>query len=127
MLGCYTNKINSQRYPIITGIFYPNKGNFIAVVGNLKFCSLVNKITSCFRKYSKFPITSISLGFIPGVDFSDHWSFWQEGYPAVMITDTAFLRTHNYHRNSDTGEKLNYPNFACVVEGLYAVIKELTK
>jgi len=126
-IGYYNNKINSQRYPIITGIFYPNKANFIAVIGNFNSRHLANKITEYFKKYSNFPIESCNFGFIPGSDFSDHRSFWVEGYPAVMITDTAFLRNHNYHRGSDTWEKLNYQNLACVIEGLCPVLIELAK
>lgn len=121
-IGYYTDKVNSQRYPIIAGIFYPNKGNFIAVIGNFNSRHLANRITGFFKKHSKFPIESCNFGFIPGSDFSDHWSFWQEGYPAVMITDTAFFRNPHYHRNSDTWEKLNYKNLACVIEGFYAVL-----
>lgn len=124
-IGYYTNKINSQRYPIFIGIFYPNKGNFITIVGNLNSRHLVKKITASFKKYSKFPISSLALGFVPGCDFSDHWSFWKEGFPAVMVTDTAFLRNFNYHKNSDTWEKLNYENIACIIEGFFSVIIEL--
>ncbi|MDP2939406.1 MAG: M20/M25/M40 family metallo-hydrolase [Candidatus Omnitrophota bacterium] len=126
-IGLYTNKINSQRYPIILGIFYPNKGNFITIVGNINSRHLVNKIKTSFRKYSKFPISSIALDFIPASDFSDHWSFWKEGYSAVMVTDTAFLRNFHYHRDSDTWEKLSYENMACVIEAFCSVLFDLAK
>lgn len=126
-IGYYSGKINSQRYPPLIGIFYPNQANFIAVVGNFKSRHLVSKIIASFKKYSKFPIFSSVLDFIPGADFSDHWSFWKEGFPAVMITDTAFLRNPHYHRDSDTWEKLSYENMTWVIEGFCSVMIELAK
>ena len=62
---------------------------------------------------------------IPGVGWSDHWSFWQEGYPAVMVTDTAFFRNPHYHKTSDTPDTLDYPRMAKVVAGLAAVMMRL--
>ncbi len=125
LIGFYSNKPFSQRYPVILGLFFPNKGNFIGAFGNFKSRYLVSEITKIFRRNSSFPIASIALGFIPGIDFSDHWSFWKEGYPAVMISDTAFLRHRNYHKNTDTWEKLNYKDMACVIEGIYEVLVRL--
>lgn len=109
MIGYYSDEPNSQRYPPFFGIFYPNRGNFITIVGNFASAKLVKNVTSTFREKSKFPVESVvTFTFVPGIDFSDHWSFWQEGIPAVMITDTAFLRNYNYHTEADTYEKLNY-------------------
>lgn len=125
-IGYYSDKPNSQRYPLLFGPFYPNKGNFLAVVGTFHWRWLVKKIVSTFRKHSQFPIESVTtFGFIPGVDFSDHWSFWKEGYPAVMITDTAFYRNPHYHASTDTHEKLNYENIAGFIRGLSFAVKEL--
>ncbi len=124
-IGYYSDRPHSQRYPLIYGLFYPNKGNFIAVVGNFRSHWLVKKAVSHFKKETEFPIESIAtFGFIPGVDFSDHWSFWKEGYPAAMITDTAFYRNPNYHSYSDTYEKLNYESMAEVAKGLCAVLSD---
>ncbi len=128
MIGYYTDRPNSQRYPLFLGLFYPNKGNFIAVVGNPQSRRLLKQVTSVFRNHSQFPMESlISFGFVPGADFSDHWSFWKERYPAVMITDTAFYRNPHYHNSSDTYEKLNYESMAEVVSGLNAVLLDLTE
>jgi len=127
MIGYYTDKLYSQRYPPIFGMFHPNRGNFIAVVGNFPSRWLVKEVISNFKKETQFPIRSvITFSSIAGVDFSDHWSFWQEGYPAVMITDTSFYRNLNYHTSSDTYETLNYENMAEVVKGLSAALIELT-
>lgn len=126
MIGYYSDRPNSQRYPPIFGLFYPNKGNFICIVGNFHSRKLVKEIVSTFRRNTQFPIESVvTLAFVPGVDFSDHWSFWQQGYPAVMITDTGFYRNPHYHTNADTYEKLNYKSMAEVVKGLSAVLLEL--
>lgn len=127
MIGYYDNEYFSQRYPPFIGPFYPNRGNFITVVGNLSYRWLVKRVASSFRKHTSFPVESISLGFLPGVDFSDHWSFWQEKYPAVMITDTAFYRNPYYHSGEDTPEKLNYEYMAEVVKGLSGVVEELAQ
>jgi len=127
LIGYYSNKFFSQRYLPIVGIFFPNKGNFIGVIGNYKSRHLASTIVRSFKKNSRFPIESVALDFIPAKDFSDHWSFWQEGYPGVMISDTAFLRHRNYHKVTDTWEKLDYNDMACVIEGMHPVIIELSK
>jgi len=126
-IGYYSDKAFSQRYPPFFGFFFPNKGNFISVVGNFSSGRLVKKVVSGFKKQTPFPVESVTtFGFIPGIDFSDNWSFWQEDYPAVMITDTAFYRNPNYHTASDTYETLNYGNMAEVIKGLNAVLMELS-
>mgnify|MGYP001559127943 FL=1 len=125
-IGFYSNRIFSQRYLPLTGIFFPNKANFISVISNFRNRQFVAVITKSFKKNSKFPIESVAFDFIPAVDFSDHRSFWKEGYPAVMISDTAFLRHGNYHQNTDTWDKLNYEYFASVIEGFSSVIIDLS-
>jgi Zn-dependent M28 family amino/carboxypeptidase len=127
-IGYYRDEPNSQSYPPLLGMFYPNRGNFICVVGNFSSRWLVKRIVSIFKKKSQFPIESfIGPSFVPGVDFSDNWSFWQAGYPAVMITDTAFYRNPHYHTDSDTYQTLDYKGLAHVSEGLAGVLIEITK
>lgn len=128
MIGYYSDRPHSQRYPPVYGLFYPNKANFICVVGDFRSRWLVKKVVSSFKNQSQFPIESmVAFGFIPGVDFSDHWAFWKEGYPAVMITDTGFYRNPHYHASSDTYEKLDYESMSEVIRGLSAVLIELTE
>jgi hypothetical protein len=68
------------------------------------------------------PVWSINAPVaLAGIDFSDHWSFWQHGLPAVMVTDTAFFRNPNYHRPTDTPATLDYRRMAQVVDGLFQV------
>lgn len=124
MIGYYSDKPFSQKYPPFLGPFYPNTGNYIAVIGNLHSKGIVDRIVKAFKENSSFPIESLNApSAVPGIDFSDNWSFWQEGYPAVMITDTAFYRNYNYHRLTDTYEKLDYISLAEVINGLKYVLK----
>lgn len=126
MIGYYTNEPGSQHYPPLLKFFYPDVGNFIAVVGNLGNRWLVKIIDSLFKKHSSFPIESLAMvSLVPGIDFSDNWSFWKMDYPAVMITDTSFYRNSNYHRNTDTYETIDYLSMAEVVRGLYRVLLDL--
>ncbi len=126
MIGSYSNEPNSQKYPPLFGPFFPNRADFICVVGSFRFRSLVKKVGAIFKEHSDFPIETIAApAFVPGIDFSDHWSFWKENYPAVMITDTAFYRYAHYHQPTDTYEKLDYKSMAAVVEGLKYVIAKL--
>lgn len=125
-IGFYTQEKNVQRYPPLLGFFYPNKGNFITVLGNFPSRKVLKKVVAGFKKSSGFPIESlIGPSLISGIDFSDNWSFWKNGYPAVMVTDTAFFRNKYYHTPRDLPETLNYENMAEVVSGLSNAVLEL--
>ena len=126
MIGYYTDRLHSQRYPPLFGFFYPNRGNFIGVVSNLKYGPLAKQVAQAFTRHSAFPIESVAAPeWVQGIGWSDHWSFWQEGYPAVMLTDTAFLRNPHYHQPTDTWETLDYERMAAVVDGLRGAVQEL--
>jgi len=126
MLGFYSDARGSQRYPPPLGLFYPDRGDFIAFVGDLGARSLVRRSLELFRAHAQFPSEGVAApGFIPGVSWSDHWSFRKHGYAAIMVTDTAFYRYAHYHLPSDTPEKLDYLRMARVTLGLAALIKEL--
>lgn len=128
MIGYFRYEEDSQTYPFPLNLFYPDKGDFIAVVGDIASKGLVNKITSTFKGYSDFPIESIAaFGIVPGIDFSDHASFLRHGYRGVMITDTAFYRNLNYHRHTDLPDTLNYQDLTKVVKGFYYVILALAR
>jgi hypothetical protein len=127
-IGFYTDKRNSQRYPPLIGLFYPNRGNFIAVIGNFASRKVLKMTVRVFKQSSDFPVSSLTApGRIPGIDFSDHWSFWQHGYPAVMVTDTAYMRNKNYHQPADLPETLDYRKMAEVVRGLEAAVRSLAE
>jgi len=126
MLGCYDDAPGSQRYPPLLGWFYPERGNFIAFVSNLASRRALRRVVEAFRSRSDFPAEQLaSPAFVPGVAWSDQLSFWRAGYPAVMVTDTAFYRNPHYHCASDTPDRLRYPEMARVVEGLAATIAAL--
>ncbi len=128
-IGYFSDAPRSQRYPSPgLGVFYPTTGNFIGFVGNLSSRALVRQAISLFREQRKIPAEGSALpSFVPGVGWSDQWSFWQYGYPAIMVTDTAPFRYPYYHMSSDTPAKLDYDRFALVVSGLEKVIAELAK
>lgn len=126
MLGYYREEAKSQSYPeSLTGL-YPDTANFIAIVNNHASDRLAAMVVEYFRQGTDFPVQQIAAEKVPEGDFSDHWSFWQEGYPALMVTDTSFYRYAHYHQPTDTYEKLNYENMSKVVTGLQAVIAALT-
>jgi Zn-dependent M28 family amino/carboxypeptidase len=128
MLGYYRDEPGSQRYPAPLGLFYPDRGNFIAFVADLGSFSLVRKSSRLFRQNSDFPSEWLAApSIVPGLSWSDHWSFRQHGYPAVMVTDTAFYRYPHYHLPSDTPEKLDYERMARVTMGLAAMLKDLNE
>jgi hypothetical protein len=125
-IGYYSDQEKSQIYPPPFGWLYPSKGNFIAFVGNVKSRGLVRAAVEKFRSHAKFPSEGGAVpGFIAGVGWSDHWSFWQEGYPAIMVTDTAPFRYPFYHKADDTPDKVDYERMARVVGGLERMIAEL--
>ncbi len=125
-IGYFTNEPYSQHYPAPFGAFYPSEGNFIGVIGNVGSRPLVHRVIESFRRHAQFPSHGGAIpGNVAGVGWSDHWSFWQEGYQAVMITDTALFRYPYYHRPEDTPDKLNYDKMAHVIAGVAAVIAEL--
>jgi Zn-dependent M28 family amino/carboxypeptidase len=126
MLGYYSDAPRSQRYPFPLGFIYPDRANFIAFVGDLGAARLVRRSVKLFREKTAFPSESLAApSFIPGVTWSDHWSFRRHGYPAVMVTDTAFYRYPHYHLPSDTPEKLDYERMAQVTVGLAGMLNEL--
>lgn len=127
MLGYFSEQKSSQYYPNhLFKFFYPDKGNFIAFVGNIASLWFTRRVKSNFMSASEFPVESLnSVSIIPGVDFSDHRNFWKFGYPAFMITDTGFYRNPNYHAPGDTPSTLNYEIMAELVRGLHNALKIL--
>jgi len=125
-LGFYSEVPGSQRYPGLVSALYPDRGNFVAFVGNLSSRGLTRRALGTFRRVASVPSEGGALpAWIPGVGWSDHWSFWQFGYPAFMVTDTAVYRDPYYHEPGDRPEHLDYGVFSRVVLGLEEVIVEL--
>lgn len=127
-IGMYSDAEGSQQYPAGFKSLYPSKGNFIAFIGNLGSRGLVRDAVRSFRTSTKFPSEGSAVpAAIPGVGWSDHWSFWQQGYPAIMVTDTAPFRNPNYHQPTDKPGTLDYDRMARVVHGLSGVVSDLGK
>jgi len=127
-IGYYYDSPGSQKYPRPFGLLYPAEGNFIAFVGNIKSRRLVRRAVAAFRQHEKFPSEGAALpASVYGVGFSDHWSFWQEGYPAVMVTDTAMFRYPHYHQPEDTTDKIDFDRLARVVRGLEGVVSSISR
>lgn len=129
MIGYFSSQANSQTLPCAgLSVLYPSRGNFIAVVGGIGDIFLTRKIKDRMRRSEPLmPVRSISAPrFIPGIDFSDHLSYWTFGFPAVMITDTAFYRNSRYHTVNDTYQTLDYERMAQVVRGVFGAVRELS-
>jgi hypothetical protein len=125
-IGYYSDEKGSQSYPFPLNFVYSSPGNFIGFVGNLASRRLVRRIVAAFREHARFPSEAVAApSIIPGIGWSDHWSFWQEGYPGVMVTDTAPYRYEQYHTPRDTPEIIDYERTARVVEGLGHVVGDL--
>jgi Zn-dependent M28 family amino/carboxypeptidase len=118
-IGYFSEKEESQHYPLgFMKWFYPRTGNFIAVVGNLKSGPFLREVKKHMRAAS-IKIESLnSPAWLPGVDFSDHRNYWAFGYPAVMITDTAFYRNPNYHMPTDAPDTLDFEKMEEVIKGV---------
>lgn len=125
-IGYYSDEPNSQNYPFPFSLFYPSTGNFIAFVGNISSRGLVRNVVASFRHHTRFPSEGVAtLGTIPGIGWSDHWAFWQEDYPGMMVTDTAFFRYPYYHTAADIPDKIKYDRMAQVVAGIERVVADL--
>ena len=125
-IGYYSDPPGSQRYPFPLGFFYPSTGNFIAFVSNLSSRALLHEAIASFRRHAGFASEAAAApAFLPGVDWSDQRSFWKEGYPALMVTDTALYRYPHYHTLQDTPDKVDYENLSRVLTGLHKMLGEL--
>jgi Zn-dependent M28 family amino/carboxypeptidase len=126
MLGCYSDEKGSQGYPPLLKYFYPAQGNYVAFVSNVRSRHALRGVFDAFRASSDFPAEKLAApALVPGIGWSDQLSFWREGYPAAMVTDTAFHRYRHYHQPTDTPEKLDYARMAQVVEGLARTLGSL--
>ncbi len=130
MIGYFSDDSNSQRFPLsLLKLLYPTEGNWIAVVGDLGSGADVRSVKAPMQRATKLPVYSINAPphLVPGIDWSDHLNYWNNGYPGIMITDTAFLRNMNYHTERDTPELLDYERMAMVVAGVYVAVLDIAQ
>jgi Zn-dependent M28 family amino/carboxypeptidase len=122
MVGYTDSRPGRQKYPLALKWFYPDRGDFIGVIGNWSSSSLLNKFAREMRQVRPLSVETLSVpgngGLIPEVRLSDHSPFWDLGYPALLVTDTAFLRNPNYHGPTDTLETLDFEFMSKVCEGV---------
>ena len=125
-IGYYSNAPGSQRYPAHIGMLYPDVGNFVGFVANVGSARLLLRARRAFRRGTRFPLQCAAVpAAIPGVGWSDHWAFWEAGYAAMMVTDTAPFRYPWYHTAEDTPDKIDFERLAQVVDGLEHVAAAL--
>jgi Peptidase family M28 len=127
-IGFYTSEPKSQFYPAPFGMLFPDRGDFVAFVGLLNSRPLLQRTMRSFRSHTPFPtIGGVAPGSIPGIAWSDHWAFAEQGFQAVMVTDTALFRYPHYHRATDTPDKVDTESLARVVKGMERVIRDLAR
>lgn len=125
-IGYYSDVKGSQNYPFPFNLAYPDTGNFIGFVGNVASRDFLHHTIELFRKNAAFPSEGVAAPeWMPGITWSDHWSFWEMGYPALMVTDTAPFRYPYYHTSADTPDKIDFDRLARVVTGLAKVTADL--
>jgi Zn-dependent M28 family amino/carboxypeptidase len=126
-LGVYKDEPGSQSLPFPFFIFYPDRGNFLAFIGNLQSRKYVKEVTKGFKKGSSFQIQAgVAPEWAKGGAWSDHSSFWKFGYPGIMVTDTGGFRSPYHTTKEDTMEKLNFEAMSRIVIGMYACAVHLT-
>ncbi len=129
MVGYTDSRPKSQKYPFGLDWFYPERGDFIGIIGNWNSTSLLRRFARQMRQVQGLPVETLSVpgngALIPAVRLSDHSPFWDAGYPALMITDTAFFRNPHYHGPTDTVETLNLDFIAKVCEGVVRGVWQL--
>jgi len=129
MVGYFNEAAGSQAFPV-PGLhwLFPDRGNFIGVVGNVPSRELTLAVAEALKAGSGLPVEHlVALPFIPGIGLSDHGSFWKMGFRAVMVTDTAFYRNPNYHSEKDTIGTLRFDKMSGLVRGMVHVVEFLTK
>jgi Zn-dependent M28 family amino/carboxypeptidase len=122
MIGYFKDERGSQSYPVpLLGLLYPSRANFIAMVGRWDQRAVVGAFKEDSAGATGLPVVSLAApSSLQGIDFSDHRNYWAEGYPALMLTDTSFLRNPHYHQPTDTYDTLDYRRMANVVRMLHA-------
>ncbi len=123
MIGYFSIEPSSQKYPVAAfQILYPSIGNYIGLIARPQEWFVMRQVKTLFASATELPMQTANVpSSVPGVDLSDHLNYWNSGFPAMMITDTAFMRNKNYHKAEDLPETLDYQKMAEVVNGLVSV------
>jgi len=129
MVGYTTAEPGGQKYPLpVVFRHFPQEGNYIGIVGDLRSHGLTRSLHRSFRGNRELPVVKLTVPMggwmLPAVRLSDHSAYWDHGYRAVMITDTAFFRNPHYHTPADTMEKLDYSFMAELVRSLVGFFRD---
>jgi hypothetical protein len=124
MIGYFSDEPGSQSYPLpVLRFFYPSAGNFIAVSSDLADWGFVRRVKRAMRQSTRLPVLSFNgPRWLTGVDWSDHRNYWRYGWPAAMVTDSAFYRNRAYHTAGDTAQRLDFRRLAQVIEGVAGLV-----
>jgi len=125
-LGYYTDEPATQHFPREIASFYPKVGDFVSVVGNFPSAGLANRVIGLFRDVASVPSEmGVGMPSWDGVGWSDHWSFWQCGWPALIVSDSGPYRDPAYQRWNDRAGRLDYETMARIVVALESVVTHL--
>lgn len=125
-IGYYSDEARSQFYPVPLSLFYPDTGNFIGFVSNINSRALLRQSVKAFRKHASLPSEGLAgPNWIGAINLSDHWSYWRQGYQALMVTDTAMFRYPYYHTSNDTKDKIDYHRLTKVTTGLAGMLIDM--
>ena len=124
-LGYFTDSANTQQYPFPLGWLYPHRGNFISFISNIDSRELLRNTLRSFRAQAKFPSEGVALPeVVQGVGGSDQWSFWQQGYQAVLITDTASFRSPSDPTAQNPLPNIDFERLSRATNGVSKVIRD---
>ena len=124
MLGYYDDRRGSQRYPLgLLKLLFGSRGNYVTVAQKFGNGRFGRQLARRYKGAASLPVKRFKApAWLPGIDFSDHLNYWHFGYPAVLLTDTAFYRNHHYHQPTDTLSRLDMRRLGLAVEALLAVV-----
>lgn len=126
MLGYYNDRPESQLYPPLLDRYYPPSGNFVSLVSNFSSRGLLRPFVRHWPKEATVPLETVVLpGPLGSLALSDQLNFWDAGFPAVMLSDTAYFRNPHYHQGTDTLDTLDFNRMAAVTQALAQVIQKL--
>jgi Zn-dependent M28 family amino/carboxypeptidase len=127
-IGAFSDAPGTQKYPFPFDLIFPNVANFVAFVALPGGRTFLHDVVGSFRSHAQFPtIGGTAPDFVDGIGWSDHWSFWMFGYPAIMVTDTALFRYRHYHQATDTPDKVDYDKLARITLGLEQTVRDLLR
>lgn len=127
-IGAFSDKPGTQKYPVPFNFIFPDVANFVALVALPGGRAFLHDFVAAFRQHAQIPtIGGTAPDFVDGIGWSDHWSFYALGYPAIMITDTALFRYPHYHTPTDTPDKVDYEKLARVTLGVEAALRDLLR